>query len=672
MEQIKNGHASPLILSAKDVEVKFNLRGKTLTAVRGASLDLYEGETLAIVGESGCGKSVFTKSFIGMLDKNGSVTGGQILYRGKDLTKYKTEAEWLRVRGKKIAMVFQDPMTSLNPVRTIGEQITEVITWHFGTEHEEAKREAIEILKRVGIADAETRYKQYPKEFSGGMRQRVVIATAIACRPEILICDEPTTALDVTVQAQILRLIKELQKELKMTVVYITHDLGVVANVADWVGVMYAGQIIEYGTVREIFKQPAHPYTKALLQSLPQLGVKGHELYSIKGTPPSLFKEIHGDAFAPRNPEAMEIDFEQEPPKFQVSDTHWAKTWLLHPYAEEYRKEIEAAEAAHWAEHAEPAEPFDYGAHAEKLLQVKNLTVKFKLAGKEFRAVDNVNFDIYKGETLSLVGESGSGKTTIGRAIMRIYNSNVDGSILYKDRPITGRLDRDKVKHLHMEMQMIFQDPMASLNERAKVDYIISEGLYNYHLFDNEEDRLRKVEEIMQEVGLSKDFSSRFPHEFSGGQRQRIGIARSLVMNPDFIVADEPISALDVSIRAQVINLLNKLKRERGLTYLFIAHDLSVVRFISDRIAVINKGRIVELAACEELFRRPLHPYTKALLSAVPYPDPDLERGKELLVYDRAMHNYKDDAPTWTEIMPGHFILANEAELAIYREELQA
>ena len=268
------------IISAKDVEITFSLRGKKLNAIRKCSLDLYDGETLAIVGESGSGKSVFTKTFVGMLDVNGKITGGSILYEGRDMTKF-TEKDWLGVRGKKIAMVFQDPMTSLNPVRTIGEQITEVITWHFGTEHEEAKREAIEILKRVGIADAETRYKQYPNEFSGGMRQRVVIATAIACRPEILICDEPTTALDVTVQAQILRLIKELQKELKMTVVYITHDLGVVANVADWVGVMYAGQIIEYGTVREIFKQPAHPYTKALLQSLPQLGVKGHELYSI-------------------------------------------------------------------------------------------------------------------------------------------------------------------------------------------------------------------------------------------------------------------------------------------------------------------------------------------------------------------------------------------------------
>ena len=670
MEPIVTSHTTPLILSAKDVEVKFNLRGRTLTAVRGASLDLYEGETLAIVGESGCGKSVFTKSFIGMLDKNGSVTGGQILYRGEDLTKYTTEEEWLRIRGKKIAMVFQDPMTSLNPVRTIGEQIAEVITWHFGTDHEQAKLEAIEILKRVGIADAEYRYKQYPNEFSGGMRQRVVIATAIACRPEILICDEPTTALDVTVQAQILKLIRELQKELKMTVVYITHDLGVVANVADWVSVMYAGQIIESGTVREIFREPAHPYTKALLQSLPQLGVKGHELYSIKGTPPNLFKEIKGDAFAPRNPHAMEVDFEEEPPIFPITETHWAKTWLLHPYAKEFKEQLDKLEAQK-REAALPEEPFDYS-KAETLLEVRDLSVKFKLAGKEFRAVDSVNFDIYTGETLSLVGESGSGKTTIGRAIMRIYGSNVSGSIKFKNQEITGKLDKERIKKLHMEMQMIFQDPMASLNERAKVDYIISEGLYNYKLFDNEKHRMDKVGSIMQEVGLAKDFSSRFPHEFSGGQRQRIGIARSLVMNPDFVVADEPISALDVSIRAQVINLLNKLKKERGLTYLFIAHDLSVVRFISDRIAVINKGRIVELAPCEELFARPLHPYTKALLSAVPYPDPDTERNKVLLTYDRKMHNYTEDKPQWVEILPGHFILANQQELDIYRKELEA
>ena len=662
-----NGHMGPCIFSARDVEIQFNLRGKTLTAVRKASLDLYEGETMAIVGESGSGKSVFTKSFIGMLDKNGKITGGQLLYQDQDLAQFKTEKEWLSIRGKKIAMVFQDPMTSLNPVRTIGEQITEVITWHFGTPHAQAKQEAIEILKKVGISDAETRYKQYPHEFSGGMRQRVVIATAIACRPQILICDEPTTALDVTVQAQILNLIRDLQREMKMTVVYITHDLGVVANVADWVSVMYAGQIVETGTAKEIFSSAVHPYTKALLQSMPQLGVKGHDLFSIQGTPPNLFKEIKGDAFAPRNPDAMEIDFEEEPPLFKVSDTHFAKTWLMHPYAREHREALEIRDAQE-KEKQIPSAPFDYQ-NAEKLLQVQDLTVKFKLGDREFKAVDNVNFDIYKGETLSLVGESGSGKTTIGRAIMRIYNK-VDGKIIFGGEKINGRIDKKKAKQLHMQMQMIFQDPMASLNERAKVDYIISEGLYNYHLFDNKEDRLKKVENIMNEVGLSSDFSSRFPHEFSGGQRQRIGIARSLVMNPDFVVADEPISALDVSIRAQVINLLNKMKRERGLTYLFIAHDLSVVRFISDRIAVIHKGRIVELAECEELFRHPLHPYTKALLSAVPYPDPEVEKNKVLLTYDPAMHNYESKPPIWTEILPGHFVLANEEELEGYRKEL--
>lgn len=660
-----------VIFSARDVEIKFNLRGKSLTAIRKASLDLYEGETLAIVGESGSGKSVLTKSFIGMLDKNGMITGGQLLYHGEDLAQYKTEEQWLKIRGKKIAMVFQDPMTSLNPVRTVGEQISEVFTWHFGMGYEEAKKETIEILRRVGISDAEYRYKQYPQQFSGGMRQRAVIAIAIACRPEILICDEPTTALDVTVQAQILKLIKELQKELKMTVIFITHDLGVVANVADRVSVMYAGQIIEYGSSHEIFKNPFHPYTKALLQSLPQLGVKGHDLYSIKGTPPNLYKEIKGDAFAPRNPDAMVIDFEKEPPMFKITDTHYVKSWLMHPLAKEHLEKIKKQETALRVESGAAAseDDVDYSSTREKLLSVKNLTVKFKLNKREFCAVDNVSFDIYKGETLSLVGESGSGKTTIGRAIMRIYH-NTSGEILYKGDPISGKLDKKQMKRLRMEMQMIFQDPMASLNERAKVDYIVSEGLYNYHLFDNEDDRMEKVEKIMSEVGLNKDFISRFPHEFSGGQRQRIGIARSLIMNPEFVIADEPISALDVSIRAQVINLLNKLKKERNLTYLFIAHDLSVVKFISDRIAVIYKGKIVELATCKQLFEHPLHPYTKALLSAVPYPDPELERNKELLVYNPSMHNYTVDKPVWEEITPGHFILANQHELEIYRKEL--
>ena len=323
------------ILSARDVEISFSLRGKKLNAIRRCSLDLYQGETLAIVGESGSGKSVFTKSFLGMLDANGSITGGSIMYNGQDLAKFKTEKDWMTIRGKKISMVMQDPMTSLNPLKKIGRQIEESIELNQGIKGAEAKQMALDMLKKVGIPDAERRYQQYPHEFSGGMRQRVVIAIAAACRPEILICDEPTAALDVTIQAQILNLIRDLQKELNMTVIYITHDLGVVANVADRVAVMYAGQIVEYGKVDEIFYNAWHPYTWALLSALPQLGVKGEELPTIEGTPPNLFNEIKGDAFAPRNRMALAIDFEEEPPFFEVTPTHSAKTWYLDPRAPE-------------------------------------------------------------------------------------------------------------------------------------------------------------------------------------------------------------------------------------------------------------------------------------------------------------------------------------------------
>lgn len=321
------------ILSAKDVEIQFSLRGKVLKAIRRCSLDLYPGETLAIVGESGSGKSVFTKAFLGMLDANGKITGGSIMYDGIDLVKYTKEKDWMKIRGKKISMVMQDPMTSLNPLKKVGKQIQESIELNQGIKGAEAKAKAIEMLKKVGIPDPERRYNQYPHEFSGGMRQRVVIAIAVACHPEILICDEPTTALDVTIQAQILNLIRELQKELNMTVIYITHDLGVVANVADRVAVMYAGQIVEYGMVDEIFYDAWHPYTWALLSSLPQLGAKGEPLPTIEGTPPNLFNQIVGDAFAPRNKQALAIDFEEEPPFFDITETHKAKTWYLDPRA---------------------------------------------------------------------------------------------------------------------------------------------------------------------------------------------------------------------------------------------------------------------------------------------------------------------------------------------------
>ena len=321
------------ILSVRDLDVKFNLRGRKLHAIRGVSLDLYKGESLAIVGESGSVKSVFVKTFMGLLDANGWIDNGTILYSGEDLTKFKTEKQWLKVRGKEIAMVLQDPMTSLNPLKTIGAQILEAIELHQGLRGEQARKEMLSILTDVGITEPERRAKQYPHEFSGGMRQRVVIAIAVACRPKILICDEPTTALDVTIQAQILRLIHNLREKYQLTTVYITHDLGVVANVADRIAVMYAGDIVEIGLCEEVFYQPKHPYTWALLSSLPQMGVKGEPLYSIHGTPPNLFQEIKGDAFAPRNPKALKIDFEKRPPYFEVSETHKARTWLLDPRA---------------------------------------------------------------------------------------------------------------------------------------------------------------------------------------------------------------------------------------------------------------------------------------------------------------------------------------------------
>lgn len=322
---------SEKILTVKELEVQFNLRGQVLTAIRGISLDIYKGESLAIVGESGSGKSVFTKTFMGMLDKNGKVTKGEILYNGMDLAKFSSEKDWLKIRGKEVAMVFQDPMTSLNPLKTVGKQIQEALELHQNLHGHAARERTIEILSDVGITEPERRYKQYPHEFSGGMRQRAVIATAIACNPNILICDEPTTALDVTIQAQIIELLEQLQKKYRLTIIYITHDLGVVAKVADRIAVMYAGDIIEIGLCNEIFYNPQHPYTWALLSSLPQLGIKGEPLYSIHGTPPNLFKEIKGDAFAPRNPRALNIDYVIRPPYFEVSPTHYAKTWLLDP-----------------------------------------------------------------------------------------------------------------------------------------------------------------------------------------------------------------------------------------------------------------------------------------------------------------------------------------------------
>ena len=654
------------ILSVKDLVVKFSLRGQELTALRGVSLDLHKGESLAIVGESGSGKSVFCKSFIGMLDKNGWIDSGEIWYNGVDIAKYKKNEEWTKIRGKEIAIVFQDPMTSLDPLQTIGTQIREALELHQGLKGAEAQEKVIEILNDVGILEPEKRCKDYPHEFSGGMRQRVVIAIAIACNPKILICDEPTTALDVTIQAQILALLRKLQSKYNLTIIYITHDLGVVANVADRVAVMYAGDIVEIGTCEDVFYTPKHPYTWALLSSLPQLGIKGQPLFSIEGTPPNLFTEIRGDAFAPRNRYAMQIDLMERPPYFEISPTHKARTWLLDPRAPHIDPPNTSIAKAREANAKLGTQKKQVG---EKLVEVKDLVVQFGSKRNPFVAVKGVSFDIYKGETFGLVGESGSGKTTIGRAIIRI-NPAAKGEIKYKGERISGKISRELDHRITQEIQMIFQDPMASLNERAKVDYIVSEGLMNIHPEMTKEERSKRVAEVLQDVGLLPEFASRFPHEFSGGQRQRIGVARALIMEPDFIIADEPISALDVSIRAQVLNLLSAMQQQRGLTYLFISHDLSVMRFIADRIAVIHKGVIVELADTEELFAYPMHPYTRALLSAIPQPDPREEKKKVLEVYDPSIHNYTEDKPFWTEIRPNHFITCNNYELEQYREKL--
>ena len=551
-------------------------------------------------------------------------------------------------------MVMQDPMTSLNPLKTIGAQIMEAVALHQGLKGAAAKEKTLEYLRDVGITDPEKRFKQYPHEFSGGMRQRVVIAIAVACSPKILICDEPTTALDVTIQAQILQLLKEMRFKYDLTIVMITHDLGVVANIADRVAVMYAGDIVEIGTADEIYYDPRHPYTWALLSSMPQMGVKGEDLFNIVGTPPNLFAEIRGDAFAPRNPQALKIDFVKRPPYFKVTPTHKAKTWLLDPRA----PKIEPPAAVKKCCERRGCKMEN---EREVLLEVNHLNVTYGSGKKAYEAVQDANFKIYKGETFGLVGESGSGKTTIGRAILRILPTS-GGEILYKGQKINGRISRQLDRQIIKEIQMIFQDPQSSLNERAKVSYIVGEGLQNVRPDLSTAQQEEKVRQALLDVGLLPEFASRFPHEFSGGQRQRIGIARALIVEPEFIVADEPISALDMSIRAQVLNLLRRLQKERGITYLFIAHDLSVMRYISDRIAVIHKGRIVELAEAEELTAHAIHPYTRSLLSAIPMPDPRRERQKKLLVYDPAMHDYSREAPQWRELRPEHFVLCSAAE----------
>ncbi|UCG24650.1 MAG: ABC transporter ATP-binding protein, partial [Chloroflexota bacterium] len=573
------------------------------------------------------------------------IDGGEVWFKGRDLLSV-SESDIRKVRGREIAMIFQDPMTSLNPVLTIGTQLTEALTNHQGVGRAQAREKAAEMLKLVGIPNADARLKNYPHQFSGGQRQRVGIAMALITNPSLLVADEPTTALDVTIQAQITELVAHLQKQLGIAIIWITHDLGVVAGLVERVAVMYAGHIVETAPVRDLYIKTSHPYTLGLLKSIPTVEGAQERLIPIEGSPPDLLKEPQGCPFAPRCPFVVERCLVENPPLESIAVNHDVACWQWEAVRDEATKRDEAAiplkGVQEIADETREEAP-------DKILEVHNLKKHFPIRQGVLRrqvgavkAVDGVSFTVKRGETLGLVGESGCGKSTTGETILHLLEPT-DGRVIFRGEDITS-LDDKQLRQVRRHMQMIFQDPYSSLNPRYSVGSIISEGLH-IHNIGGKEERAERVAELMKLVGLNPYFASRFPHEFSGGQRQRIGIARALATNPSFIVADEPISALDVSIQAQIVNLLDDLKNKLGLTYLFIAHDLSMVRYISDRVAVMYLGRIVEMGEREEIFERPLHPYTQALQSAVPIPNPDEETKRERIVLEGDVPNPADPPP---------------------------
>jgi len=616
------------VLSVRNLKTHFRTPDGIARAVDGISFDIKRGETFALVGESGCGKSVTALSIMQLVQKPAGFTPqGVIEYKGTDILRI-PEFQKREFRGNEISMIFQEPMTSLNPVMTVGAQIVEVIIRHQNVSHGEARRQAIEMIDRVKIPEAQQRFGEYPHQLSGGMKQRVMIAIALACRPGLLIADEPTTALDVTIQEQILSLIRDLREELGTAVLLITHDLGVVAENADRIGVMYAGRIVEEATREQLFRSPAHPYTAKLLQSLPSRQVEGQALQTIEGRVPAATQFPNGCRFADRCHKVIDGCRSWDPELIDVVEGHRAA--CIHYDSSQVTQILTPTDMIDSADNRPRSDAPDSD---RTLVSIKDLRVWYPIKSGLFqrtvghvRAVDGVDLDIAKGKTVALVGESGCGKTSLGKSLLRLVEPT-GGSVHFGNSDLTS-LSRNDLKAFRSRLQIVFQDPFGSLNPRMMVGEILSEGMEVHGIGEDRQDRTERSADLLKRVGLSPDMVSRYPHEFSGGQRQRIVIARALSVDPEFIVCDEPTSALDVSVQAQIINLLEELQADLGLTYLLITHDLSVVEYIADEVAVMYLGKIVERGSREEIFSDPKHPYTRALLSAVPQTDPESELQK--------------------------------------------
>ena len=605
------------VVELVDLHTEIALRHGVARPVGGVSLSVAKGETLGIVGESGCGKTMTALSIMRLLPPGGRVSGGAIRFGDTDLATL-DEAGMRAVRGNRVGMIFQDPMTSLNPCLTIGDQVAETVLLHRDASRAQARARAEEVLELVGLPDVTRRFDSYPHQLSGGMRQRVVIAMALACEPELLIADEPTTALDVTIQKQILRLIDELRARLGMAVILVTHDLGVIAGHADRVAVMYAGKIVETSPTRELFENPRHPYTEALFRSLPENATPDRELFAIPGLPPDLSDPPPGCRFAARCAYASERCRTEEP-SLTEGDHPFA---CFHPLC--------SVERAAANPRTEPAA----AANATALLDVRNLVREFPVTSNgvlrrrigSVSAVADVSFAVRAGETFGLVGESGCGKSTVGRLLVA-EDTPTAGTVSFDGTEISGRSPR-ALRELRRDFQLMFQDPYGSLDPRMRVRSILREPLaIQRRGSGGEQDRA--VAALLDEVGLARAALDKYPHEFSGGQRQRIGLARALALRPRLIVADEPVSALDVSVQAQILNLMRALQREHDLTYVFISHDLSVVRYIATTIGVMYLGKLVEVGPAEQVYSSPAHPYTKGLIDAIPLADPDREHRVE-------------------------------------------